>query len=247
MTPDQESHVLHILAAAARLTNDGQSAAAAEQLERLVSEVGDTWSPAVVRRITLCLADVYRDDGRYADELALLHRYVAKHPDDDQRTRLLARLTKVDAIVAAQRTSSVVPVNISRLPRRRSASEQRSSDRQKRARTPERTRLGEAAVVLRTRAAGLITRASAALSQARQRTFQQAPLLQQLTENRQQLRDLMTEYGTLLAQRGVARDDAIRFVRDALAAGSEIRDDERQLIAHDAEVCALDAYDAAAA
>jgi hypothetical protein len=39
----------------------------------------------------------------------------------------------------------------------------------------------------------------------------------------------------------------MRLVRDALSAGTDIRDEERQLITHDAESCALDAYDAAAA
>lgn len=111
--------------------------------------------------------------------------------------------------------------------------------------TPALATLVQQSAAIRVRAAGLIRRAAAAISASASRTHYQAHLLQELSEQRQALRTLMSAYGSELRAEGVSREQALELIGAAVDQAA-MHDPESSVMAENAYQWALHAYEAAA-
>ena len=83
------------------------------------------------------LASLYRCFERYTDEAWLLERFNRLHPDDHQRARVDARLSKVYAYLAARRSTCPIPLQLEwRRPQRATPLEKRILKRTRAANVP---------------------------------------------------------------------------------------------------------------
>jgi hypothetical protein len=109
---ENEFDTLAALARARRLSRKNDMSGALGVLENHLDRygLGETRFPL---RVVMDLAMLYRFFERYADELALLEQFQRVHAQDELRSRVGARVSKVTALMAGARTSSRIPVNVS--------------------------------------------------------------------------------------------------------------------------------------
>jgi hypothetical protein len=247
MNPPENFGVAVALAEADSLVRGGDQPAAIVRLEQAVQDDIADLDGAQARVLYIRLASLYRTHERYQDELALLEGYVSRHPDDSQRTRFQARLSKLRALIGQSRTSSVVPVMHGGIVRpRQSRVTKRLLDHDRRTELSRQQGPNEAGARLRQRAEELIARATVAFAEASIATRQQAQLLQSMEGHRTAFRQLMTEYGATLARNAVPRMEVRELVRAMAIPATASGRGTVPVLASDAERWCLRGYDAAA-
>jgi hypothetical protein len=132
MSDDQEFASLGVLARANRFARCSDLEAAIAVLETHLADDNERTSSRTSIRLYMRLAALYRFFKRHADEAQLLERFNRVHPDDYQRARVDARLSKVYACIAASRTTCPLPMQLSsRRPGRASPLERRLRQRRR--------------------------------------------------------------------------------------------------------------------
>lgn len=248
MSTPENFEIVAAVAEADSLIRAGDQAAAITRLERAVRDDIARGEPTPARSLYIRLAGLYRTHERYQDELALLDGYVARHPDDTQRTRFRARLSKLRALIGSERTSSVVPVAYGGAARaRQSRVRKRLLDHDRRA-DQARTQDPEAAAQrLRQRAEALVARAAVALERSASVSRERTDLLRVMDEHAAALKQLVQEYGVILAESAVPREEVRERVRGFAVAPAAASAADRAALAANAEQWCLMAYDQAAA
>jgi tetratricopeptide (TPR) repeat protein len=245
MPPPDDFDTLAAIAEADALIRAHDQPAAVARLERALKADAARAEGPPARSLYIRLAGLYRGFERFRDEMALLESYLSRYPDDGQRTRFHSRLSKLQAIIASTRTSSVVPVNhAGRTRTRQTRLAKRLVEHGRRLEEAGLPGPAAASVRLREHAAALIERSAASLQQSAASLAHQAQLLVAMTVHCTALRALMADYGAQLARDRVPREEIGRLVR-ALARTADVEVPEVAMITAEAERWCLDAYDAA--
>lgn len=106
------SSQLFALQVANDLAKHGQIEHATDLLSAVLTDALYAASPRMTSRIVMRLASLYRMLGQYADEVQLLERFTRLAPDDYQRSRADALISKAEASLMRARAVGAIPINL---------------------------------------------------------------------------------------------------------------------------------------